>query len=75
MQIALVPYEHDDDVLIGVLGEFLQPSGDGFERVAFGDVINEKGADGASIKGGGYCTVALLAGSVPDLSLDDFGTD
>jgi hypothetical protein len=46
-QITLVPDEHDDDVGIGVVTEFLQPAVDVIVGLVFADIVHEKGTDGA----------------------------
>ena len=66
-QIALVTDEHDDDVGIGMVPELLQPPRDVLVGGLLADVVNEQSTDSAAIVGRGDGTVALLAGSVPDL--------
>lgn len=39
LQIALVPYQHDDDVQIGVVSQLLQPSLDVLVCPVFGYVV------------------------------------
>lgn len=39
-QVALVPHQHDHDVLVGVIFELLEPSCDVLVRCVFGDVIH-----------------------------------
>lgn len=69
-QIALVANKHDDDVGIGVVSEFLQPSRDILVGLVLADVIDKKGTNGTTVVGRGDGTIALLAGSIPDLCLD-----
>ncbi|TPX50230.1 hypothetical protein SeMB42_g02323 [Synchytrium endobioticum] len=55
--------------------QLLEPAVDVLVRDVFGDVVDEQGADGAAIVGGGDGAVPLLAGGVPDLGLDRLGID
>lgn len=48
-QIALVSDEHDDNVGIGVVSQFLEPSGDVDVGRVLGDVVDEKCSDRSSI--------------------------
>lgn len=69
-QITLVTHKHDDNVGIRVVSEFLQPPGDVVVGLVLADVVNEQGTNGATIVGRSNSSVSLLAGSIPDLSLD-----
>ena len=55
--------------------EFLEPAADVVEGGAAGDVVDEEGAEGAAVVGGGDGAEALLAGGVPDLGLDVLAVD
>lgn len=72
-QITLVPDEHDDDVGVGVVTEFLQPAVDIVVGLVLADIVHKKGTDGATIVGRCNGTVAFLTGSIPDLCLDCLG--
>lgn len=61
LQIALVSDEHDDDVLIGVIPQFLEPSSNVLVCCMLGDVVDQQCADGTSVVGRGDCSVTLLA--------------
>ena len=54
----------------GFTGELVEPAKDGVEGGAASDVVDEEGGDGAAVVGGGDGAESLLAGGVPDLSLD-----
>mmetsp|Transcript_803 Transcript_803/g.1763 ORF Transcript_803/g.1763 Transcript_803/m.1763 type:complete len:161 (-) Transcript_803:18-500(-) len=71
-QIGLVPYEHNDDVGLGVVPELLEPALHVLKGAVLGNVIDEQSTDGAAVVGGGDGTVTLLASRVPDLCLDGF---
>ena len=55
--------------------KLLQPPRDVLVCLVLADVVDEEGADGTTVVGRGDGTVALLTGSIPDLSLDGFGID
>jgi hypothetical protein len=74
-QIALVSHEHDNDVAVGVVTQLLQPPRDILVRLVLADVIHEQCPHSSAVVGGGDGSVSLLAGCVPDLSLDGFGVD
>ena len=74
-QITLIAYEHDDDVAIRMIPQLLQPPRHVFKCLVLADVIDEESADSATVVGGCDGAVALLAGRVPDLSLDGLGVD
>jgi hypothetical protein len=69
-QIALVSHQHDDNVCVGMVAELFQPAGDVLVGLVLGDVVDEEGTDCAAVVGTGDCAVTLLAGGIPDLSLD-----
>lgn len=74
-QIALVSHQHDDDVCVGMVAELFQPACDVLIGLVLGDVVDEEGANCATVVGAGDRTVTLLAGGVPDLSLDGLVVD
>lgn len=74
-QIALVTDQHDDDVGIGMVPQLLQPPVDILVGLVLADIIDEEGADSATVVSRGNGTVALLASSIPDLCLDGLGVD
>mmetsp|Transcript_7060 Transcript_7060/g.17241 ORF Transcript_7060/g.17241 Transcript_7060/m.17241 type:complete len:319 (+) Transcript_7060:1107-2063(+) len=69
-QITFVSHQHDNNVGLGVVPKFLEPSLDVFKGPVLGNVINQQGPDGSSVIGRRNCPIALLPGSVPDLCLD-----
>lgn len=48
-QIALVADEHDDDLGVGVVAQFLEPSEDVDVGRVLGDVVHEQGTDSAAV--------------------------
>lgn len=74
-QIALVTHKHDDDVLVGMVAQFLQPSVHVLKRHALADIVDEEGADGTAVVGRGDGAITFLAGSIPNLCLDCLGVD
>jgi hypothetical protein len=69
-QIALVTDQHDDDVRVGMVAQLLQPSCDVLVCLVLADVVDEQRSYSAAVVGRSDGAVSLLAGSVPDLSLD-----
>jgi hypothetical protein len=69
-QIALVSYQHDDNVRVRVVPQLLQPPGHILVRLVLADIVDEQGADCPSIVGRGDGAVSFLSSSVPDLCLD-----
>lgn len=69
-QIALVPYQHDDDVGVCVVPQLLQPPCHSLVCLVLADIVDEQGANGPSVVGRGDGAVSLLACGVPDLCLD-----
>ncbi len=49
LQVTLVADEHDDNVGIGMVAQLLQPSCDVDICSVFGDVVDEKGTNSASV--------------------------
>lgn len=74
-QIALVTHEHDDNVLVGMVAQFLQPSVHVLKRHALADIVDEEGADSTAVVGRGDCAITFLASSIPNLCLDCLGVD
>jgi hypothetical protein len=74
-QIALVSDKHDDNVGVGMVAQLLQPPCDVLVGLVLADVVDEQRSDGAAVVCGGNSAVSLLAGGIPDLSLDGFGVD
>jgi L-ascorbate metabolism protein UlaG (beta-lactamase superfamily) len=74
-QIALVSHQHDDNVCVGMVAELFQPACDVLVGLVLGDVVDKEGADCATVVSAGDGAVALLAGGIPDLSLDGLVVD
>lgn len=74
-QIALVSHQHDDNVCVCMVSQFLQPSCHILVGLVLADVVNEKGAHSAAVVGRRNSTVPLLASGIPDLRLDRLGID
>ena len=49
LQITLVSHQHDNDVLVRVIPQLLQPSRDVLVCPVLGDVVHEQGADRSSV--------------------------
>lgn len=69
-QIGLVSNQHNDNVTVGVVSQLFEPSGDILVCLVLADVVNEQGTNSAAVVSRGDGTVTLLAGGIPDLSLD-----
>lgn len=67
LEIGFVANEHDDDVGIGVVPEFLEPPADIFKSGGLCDIIDKEGSEGTAIVGTGNGPVAFLSGSIPYL--------
>lgn len=63
----LVAHEHDDDVGLGVVFEFLQPPFHVLEGGSLRDVVHQQRTDCAAVVGGGDGPVPLLSSCIPDL--------
>ena len=74
-QITLVAHQHDDDVDIGMVSQLLQPPGHVLVGLVFADIVDEQGADSASVVGRGDGAIPFLTCSVPNLCLDCLGID
>jgi hypothetical protein len=48
-QVALVSYQHNDDVGVGVVSQLLQPSSYVGIRRVFGDIVHEQRSDRPTI--------------------------
>lgn len=44
LQVTLVAHEHNDDVRIGMVAEFLEPAGNVGVRRVLGDIIDQESA-------------------------------
>ena len=60
---------------VSVTFKLVEPAADAIEGGAAGDVVDNEGADSAAVVGGGDGAESLLAGGVPNLSLDFLGVD
>jgi hypothetical protein len=74
-QIALVTDQHDDDIGICVVSEFLKPSRYVVVGLVFADVVDEQCANSTSVVCGCDGSIALLTCCVPDLRLDGLAVD
>lgn len=74
-QIALVTDKHDNNVGVGMVAQFLEPSCDVLVGLVLADIVDEKGTDGTTVVGGGDGTVSFLTSSIPNLCLDSLGVD
>lgn len=60
LEIALVTDKHDDNVLVGVVPELLEPAGHVLVRRVLGNVVNKQRADRSAVVRRCDGTVALL---------------
>jgi len=74
-KVGLVACEGYDDVRVSPAQELLHPRLRAVVRVLVGEVEDDNGGGGAAVVHGGEGPVALLAGGVPDLELDDGGVE
>lgn len=74
-QIALVPYQHDDDVAVCMLSQLIQPSPHIDERLLLADIIHQQRPHCSAVVRRRDRAVSLLASRVPNLSLDRLGVD
>lgn len=51
LQIALVPHEHDDDILIGVVPQLLEPAGHVLVCCVLGYVVYQESTDCTAVVG------------------------
>ena len=51
-QVALVPHQHDDDVVVSVVPQLLQPALHILIRQVLGDVVHQESPDGAAVIAG-----------------------
>lgn len=70
LQIALVPYKHNDDVGVGVIPQLLEPTGDIDIGRVLSNIVDQQGAHRATVVSTGDCAVPFLARRVPNLGLD-----
>jgi hypothetical protein len=49
LQVALVAYEHDNDVWGRVVAQLLQPPGDVHEGLVLSYVVDQEGASGTTV--------------------------
>ncbi len=61
-QIALVPNQHDDDVGVRMVSQFLEPPSDVGVGRMLGDIIDEESTDCSTVVGRGDCSVSFLTG-------------
>ena len=50
-QIALVSYQHDDNVRVRVVPQLLQPPGHILVRLVLADIVDQESTDGSPIVG------------------------
>ena len=74
-QIALVSYQHDDNVGIGMISKLLQPPRDIVIGLVLADVVNQQRSHCSSVVCGCDGSVAFLTSGVPDLRLDGLRVD
>jgi len=60
---------------VSVTFKLVEPATDAIEGGTTGDVVDNEGADNAAVVGEGDGAESLLAGGVPNLSLDFLGVD
>jgi hypothetical protein len=75
LQIRLVSNKHDDNVLVGVIPQLLEPSRDVLIGPVLGDIVHEQSAYGSSVVGRGDCSVSLLSGCRVSISEQECGYD
>ncbi|GIX65657.1 cyclin 4, putative [Babesia caballi] len=71
-EVALVSDQANGDVRVGVVVQLGEPLGDAGKARLAGDVVDDDGAHGPTVVGGGDGAVALLACGVPYLGFCDF---
>jgi hypothetical protein len=74
-QIALVTDQHNHNVRVGVVAQFLQPSCDVLVCLVLADVVDEQRSHSASVVGRGDGAVSLLPCGIPNLGFDRLGVD
>lgn len=62
LQITLISHQHDDNVIVGVFTEFLEPALGVDKSLGFGDVVDEEGTDGTTVISASDCAISFLAG-------------
>jgi len=74
-QIALVTNQHDDNIVVGVVSQLLQPSRHVLVRLMLANVVDKQRADSAAVVGRGNGAIPFLTRSVPNLCLDRLGVN
>lgn len=74
-QIALVSYQHDDDVRVRMIPQLLQPPRHILVRLMLADIVDEQGTDSSSVVGRCDGSVSFLTRGIPDLCLDRLRID
>lgn len=69
-QITLVPHEHNDYIGIRMVPELFQPSRHVVIRLAFANIVDQKGTNSTPVVSGCDGTISLLSSSVPYLRFD-----
>ena len=70
VQICLVANEHNHDVRVSILPDFLEPPGQVIKRFFPCDVVHQESACCSTVVGPGDALEALLPRRVPDLQFD-----
>jgi hypothetical protein len=74
-QIGLISHQHDDNVAVSMIPEFLQPSRDILKCLVLADIIHKQGSDCTTVVSGCDGAVSFLSSSIPDLGFDGLGVD
>lgn len=74
-QITLVTDKHNHNVGVSVIAQLLEPSRNILVGLMLADIVDEEGADSASVVRRGNCTVSFLTSSIPNLCLDSLGVN
>ena len=74
-EITLVSDQHDDNIGIGVIPEFFQPSCDVVIGLVFADIVDQQCANSSAVVSRGDGTVSFLTCGIPDLRFDCLGVD
>ena len=73
LEVTLIPHKHDDNIGVGMVTKFFQPSCDIIISLVFADIVDEQGANSAAIICRSNGPVPLLACCIPNLGLDRLG--